>query len=258
MNVKDFIFYLRHAILRYGDHVVKTDSTGSTRVRTAQARIWYLILRGEVRPGDPLRPGVLAKQLEVSPTVIREALSNLAAENLVQADPHRGYRVSQVSKEGLDDLTRVRIEVESLALRWSIQAGSIEWQGEVAGAFARYAATAERAVSDPDFVELVPRAHAQLHHAFVAACGSPRLLSIHGTLFDEAEMYRRWIHIRPDAERDPVQEHRAIADACTARDTDHAVQLIQTHIQFTADLVAVHSHLGESAPDGPDSANALI
>jgi len=198
------------------------------------------ILTGEVPPGAPLRPAALSRALGVSSTVVREALIGLATEHLVQADPHRGFRVRSLSIEDLRDLTRVRIELEAVALRWSIAAGDLGWEGDVVAALHRYEVTVRRAADDTSRADELGRAHQELHASLVAGSPSAHLQSIRDELFSAAELYRRWTRYRRDVQRDVIAEHRALAEACLARDADLAVSLMAEHIQRTAELVETH------------------
>src|ERR1700691_3843127 len=86
-------------------------------------------------PGEPLRIGELCKRLEASQGAVREALSRLTSEGLVEARPQRGFRVMPISAEDLRDLTAARIEIEELCLRHAIEAGDVRWDARLVGAF---------------------------------------------------------------------------------------------------------------------------
>jgi DNA-binding GntR family transcriptional regulator len=73
-------------------------------------------------PGDRLNIEALAVDLNVSPTPIREALTRLAAENLVAFEPYKGYRVrSLLTPSDLADLMHVRRLIELDAVRLASQ-----------------------------------------------------------------------------------------------------------------------------------------
>jgi DNA-binding GntR family transcriptional regulator len=201
------------------------------------AQIRAGVLTGTFAPGSPLRPVALAEAFGVSPTVVRESLVRLATEHIVQSDPHRGYRVRTLSTDDLLDLTRVRVEVECLALRWSIGNGDLVWESELVSAHHVYAATVKSAGTDVDRAEELGAVHGNLHHAMVSACGSAHLLDIRASLFGAAELYRRWTRYRRGLQRDVLAEHRAMVDTCLARDAVTASALMAAHIQRTADLV---------------------
>ncbi|WP_433803159.1 GntR family transcriptional regulator [Actinomycetospora sp. CA-084318] len=73
------------------------------------------ILRGALPPGARLGEVELAERLGVSRTPVREALSRLAAEGLVEVLPHRGARVVSVSADDLDAIFDVRSALEPRA-----------------------------------------------------------------------------------------------------------------------------------------------
>lgn len=77
------------------------------------------IVRGRRVPGTALDETVLAREFAVSRTPIREAIRQLETSGLVQARPHRGAVVCDMSPEMLDDMFAVMAELESLCARWS-------------------------------------------------------------------------------------------------------------------------------------------
>ena len=195
------------------------------------------VLTGTYEPGSPLRPAALAESLGVSPTVVRESLVRLMREHIVQSDPHRGFRVRALSVDDLHDLTRVRVEIECLAVRWSIEKGDLAWESELVSAHHVYAATVKAAGGDVARADELGAAHGGLHEAIVAACASPHLLEMRASLFGAAELYRRWTRYRRGVRRDVLAEHRALVDACLARDVELATSLMASHIERTAELV---------------------
>lgn len=70
-----------------------------------------LIMSGELRPGEFIRLDRVAEDVGVSVTPVREALQALRAEDMVRLEPRRGYIVSQLSRQDLDDLFRVQSEL---------------------------------------------------------------------------------------------------------------------------------------------------
>jgi DNA-binding GntR family transcriptional regulator len=210
-------------------------------------QIMASILTGDFVPGSPLRPVALAESLGVSPTVVREALVRLTAEHIVQSDPHRGFRVRTLSADDLLDLTRVRVELECLALRWSIDRGDLQWESELVSAHHMYAATVRGLGTDVTRADELGAVHGRLHEAMVSACGSPHLLEVRASLFRAAELYRRWTRYRRGVQRDVLAEHQSIVDACLARDVELASALMAEHINRTAALVLSSLEVGEPA-----------
>ena len=101
-----------------------------------QGRLRADILSTRLLPGQKLHIAGLAKQFSVSLAAVREALSRLVADGLVQASDQRGFRVSPVSPADLKDVTQTRVDIEGLALRRSIEHGDRDWLTSVEQSFA--------------------------------------------------------------------------------------------------------------------------
>jgi DNA-binding GntR family transcriptional regulator len=80
------------------------------------------ILDGELQPGDRLVEAEIGRSIGTSRTPVREALHALERENLVSVIPRIGYVVNEMSEKELDDLSEIRLVLETLALRWAMQA----------------------------------------------------------------------------------------------------------------------------------------
>lgn len=70
------------------------------------------IQSGELKPGERLVERTLAAQMGVSHIPIREALSKLAEESLVERTPRRGARVAALSEKDLTELSSLRTVLE--------------------------------------------------------------------------------------------------------------------------------------------------
>jgi DNA-binding GntR family transcriptional regulator len=207
-----------------------------------QARRAYLALRdrilvGALPPLTRLKIVDLAAELDISPGAVREALSQLTTDKLVQAQEQRGFRVAPISLEELDDLTQTRIQIETLALRQSIERGGDVWEADLRAAHrALEAAAGEAVVPDLNGGDGAWR-HAQFHDALVAGCGSASLMRVRAGLYDQAERYRAFALLGAPTRRPVADEHAAIAAAALSRQPDVAVAAMVHHIGLTARLV---------------------
>jgi len=204
-----------------------------------QERLRADILSTRLLPGQKLHIAGLAKQFSVSLAAVREALSRLVADGLVQASDQRGFRVSPVSLADLADVTQTRIDIEGLALRRSIERGDQTWLAAVEAAFEALKAVPYRYPDQPGvhYEEWVVR-HRVFHRALVNACGSPWLLGFRDVLHEQSERYRR-LSIRREVGklRDVEAEHAAIVDATLRRDADAAVAALSQHFTITMEFV---------------------
>jgi DNA-binding GntR family transcriptional regulator len=211
----------------------------------------YEALRGDllacrILPGSRLKIQELCSRLSVSLGAIREALSRLTSEGLVVAEPQRGFRAAPISAADLQDLTMVRVEVESLCLKRAIEIGDVNWESRLVAAFHRLSRTPERAPADPirsndEWAE----AHAAFHLALVEGCDSPWLLRLHSQLYDQSERYRRLSIPLAKQERNVGQEHQRILDATLKRDAKKAVALLTAHLTATTNILLAAKVKGE-------------
>lgn len=203
------------------------------------------IIRGEFDPGSKLRIEYLKNRYEMGATPLREALSRLSVNGFVTAEGQRGFRVSNVSVEDLQDITNLRIELENLALQKSIVNGDDQWVSSVITAFERL--TEVETSDDPDFLQWeVCNRH--FHHTLIAACNSPWLIRFYETLYDQHKRYRNIGRLYRSPARDVHAEHNAIYQAVKARNIEQACMATEKHIRRTADLVT-RILLNEQNPD---------
>jgi DNA-binding GntR family transcriptional regulator len=157
----------------------------------------------------------------------------LGEQGLVVATPQRGFSVLELSVEDLDDLTNVRIQIESMALRNSVAHGGVAWESQVVAAHHRLERTEiylDPAHVNPEWLD----AHRAYHAALVAGGTSKRLRTIAGALRDNAELYRMWSRTwAHDVHRDLAAEHRSIMTAAFSADEEAAATALTQHIART-------------------------
>jgi len=95
-----------------------------TRSLTSAERVLHalreLILGGELIPGARLGEVELADRLGVSRTPVREALSRLAAEGIVEIQPNRGARVATWTVAELEGVFDLRSAIEPLLTAYAV------------------------------------------------------------------------------------------------------------------------------------------
>lgn len=111
------------------------DAEGSARARrlpvrpvgreTVQDRVYRqlreLILNGEVEPGQTITIQSLSDAFQVSAMPVREALRRLMAEQALTVVSGRSVGIPALTRDRLQDLRRVRSEIEPLATCWAAQ-----------------------------------------------------------------------------------------------------------------------------------------
>jgi DNA-binding GntR family transcriptional regulator len=206
---------------------------------TSQAfeRIRNDILLGVLRPSERLKIQALSERYDIGATAVREALSRLVTDGLVESEDQKGFCVSPVSQKDLIDLTETRIAIEGLAIRKAIAHGDLEWEAQVLSSFHRLSRTPPPTTLENHAAWAL--AHRQFHESLIAQCGSPWLLRLCVMLYDKSERYRNLAErsTRPE-ERDTSTEHRALMQAIAMdRNADKAVELMASHFRATTDVI---------------------
>ncbi|MDU0958671.1 MAG: FCD domain-containing protein [Bradyrhizobium sp.] len=212
--------------------------SGDTLSERAAALIERDIVAGVLAPGSRLGIVELAKRYEIGPTPLREGLSRLVSRGLIVGIGQRGFRVAEVSRDDLVDITRMRTVVEKEALRLAMLNGGDPWEASIVAALHQMRRYIQRMQSE--FREGAPefdRLHKAFHTALLSACGSRRLLAAHSDLYDQAYRYRRVMIRSFDDGRGFIREHEALADLVLARDAAAAQARLEAHLRSTVAIV---------------------
>nr|WP_042669318.1 GntR family transcriptional regulator [Methylobacterium sp. B34] len=182
------------------------------------------ILAGTIEPGTVFSVPSLSRSLGISTTPVREALLQLAADDLLQPIRNRGFRVVDPTLDELRNLFEVRVQLEAQAFAKVVRAGAVDvndlmkWADEIA-----------RAVRDRD-VPAYLVADRSFHEALLSRAGNPILTGIVMKLRDKMRLYgirSKAGRTRQDAS---VAEHYRIVDLVTGRVKDDAITLMTDHI----------------------------
>src|SRR4051812_38527758 len=213
-------------------------AAADTLSERAASLLEHDIISGTLAPGARLGIVDLVQRYEIGATPLREGLSRLVSRGLIIGIGQRGFRVANISRDDLLDITRMRTVVEIEALRLAIELGDDAWEAGVLGALHQMRRHIERTADAfregaPDF----DRLHKGFHTALLAACGSQRLLAAHSDLYDQAYRYRRVMMRSFDDGDDFVAVHQRLADRILARDLESSSSMLTQHLLSTLDFV---------------------
>ena len=189
------------------------------------------ILVGTLRAGQVLRQEELAQRFNVSRVPLREALSQLEADGLIEARPRRGFAVASLDPDEIVELFELRTVIEEHAGRIAAQSRTPQDVEDV-----------ERIVDAMDGLDL----HAadfrnkwtllnyEFHNRIIASSRRKRLTKIAATLRSTTEPYVAMeIDLTGDA-TDAGREHREMLEAFRAGDTNGLGELSRAHVEGTA------------------------
>jgi DNA-binding GntR family transcriptional regulator len=198
--------------------------------RSLSDRAYYaireLIVTLELPPGSVVSERELMERLGLGRTPVREALRDLAREQLLEVYPRRGIFVAGIDVGDIADLSEVRLVIESQAARLAAErlndadrAATDELLLEI-----------ERTAGEDDerrLIELDQRIHRHVyrctHNPFLEAT-----LERYYVL-----TLRIWFLALDRVERldDAIREHRELLEAIRDRDADRAEAVMRRHVE---------------------------
>lgn len=186
------------------------------------------IITGEIPPGEKLKVETLKATLDTGASPVREALSLLTSNQLVERRDQRGFRVALASRNQFEEILSLRCKLEDIALRTSVESGSPEWEEKLVLAHHHM----EKSHAEP--LGIFEERHKAYHMALLSGCVSPILLRFCEQLYDLNIRYR-YLAIKSNgyAKRDVAGEHRAILDAAIKGDVELASSQLISHYRNT-------------------------
>jgi DNA-binding GntR family transcriptional regulator len=200
-----------------------------TSAERAVGELREVILRGELPSGARLGEVELAERLGVSRTPVREALSRLAAEGLVQIVPNRGARVATWTVEELEGVFELRalLEPELTALAVP-QATEADADALDALAHEMYDVGCPGPLQDLD--ALVPLNRA-FHDRLIALAGHPQLAGALAGAIHPPIVVRNFHAYDGASLRRSLGHHIEIVAALRAGDAEWARAVMTAHIR---------------------------
>jgi DNA-binding GntR family transcriptional regulator len=208
--------------------MTETAALFATKSDFAYTRVRELILSGELEPGAVINQAILAHQIGISTTPLREALKRLKQQGLVELDAHRDARVTPLDPEEARDLLEVRRALDPLAASLAADRRTKQDVAEMRAALEGLEALA----SNPTVQQLV--AHRRFHAAIYRASHNARLAETLDGLWDTADRYRRHgLQVERSAEEiaTKANEHTLLFEAIVEGDGATAADVMRAHIQ---------------------------
>lgn len=195
------------------------------------------ILSRQIQPGQHLVEQALADQLSVSRISIREAIRRLALDGLVNIIPARGAYVITLTPEDVEEIYRVRVALESIALEKVIQ----NLEESQLSVFAD-TLTAMSTISNEDGRMLAARLDNQFHQILVELSGLPRTYQMWKQISSQIMMVIYTVSRGYPQIEGLHDRHQPFLELIRKRQYLPAQQYLQAHIQEGAQNVLAAMH----------------
>lgn len=184
---------------------------------------------GRLMPGDAVSIDGTARDLEVSPTPVREALARLEHTGLVQRAALKGYRVAPLSSAAeMAQLMEARLVIEPVNTRL---AGEV-MTPETLAALEQSIEDLSTAPRGPSFAEFRDYfdADERFHRLIAENAGNPFLLAAYNALGGQVQRFRLFSGVGITDADSAIAEHRAIFEAFRAGDIEGAAAKMTEHV----------------------------
>lgn len=220
-----------------------------TKQDIVYTQLYDEIVSGSHMPGERLDLNEIAARYGTSRTPVREAMWRLESDGLITVAPHKGFVVSKLPVEEIEELYRIRAVLEGLAAR--LAAGRLSAE-EANLLNARLAEMQTRLDEGQDHA--ITALNLPFHEIIFTAARAPLLHRYISTLYASTARYRGLTTTWPGRAREIVREHRALADAVIAGQTEEAERIARLHQENNArTVIAVAQSLGEAPTASPGS-----
>lgn len=189
------------------------------------ARLRLAIVTGALGPGERISEPLLADQLQVSRSPVREALHRLEEERLVVRLANRRITVWLPTEADVDEIFSLRVMLESLAAERTVQ----QLNDDDFAALEQLVLRQEGLIVNQEYIELI-REDKHFHEYFVKRADHTRLREWWQQIMGQWEVliYRRMHHAPTKVVPSIIPDHRALLEAYHARDLNKVVWLHRT------------------------------
>ncbi|MEM8636450.1 MAG: GntR family transcriptional regulator [Pseudomonadota bacterium] len=210
---------------------VEAAKPSQTLTEDVYMRLRADILSAVLIPGTKLKVTEISRRYDTGASPVREALSRLSSEDLVEKTENRGFRVAPISERQFAEIADLRCLLEAEALRRALDQADREWEDRLTVAFFRLDREAQ---SSSEWEHL----HRSFHLTLLDCAGSTLLMRHIEDLYDQAVRYRNLSRHTTGVDRDVTAEHRTIFEASLDRNSEVAVNALLKHYKTTLESLA--------------------
>ena len=199
-------------------------SRPATTAQQVLESLRHRLVSGMLRPGQRVTQEDVAVSLGVSVAPVREALRVLEQEGQLVYRPRRGYFVTELRIEDLEEIYELRRVLEERLARLALPELDDETLTRVRSA----AEECELAGESAD-VALELAANRRFHFGLLECADQPHTMRMIRLLWDSTEPYRAIYYNAAAERRRAANAHKRILAAVASRDADRLVAELDAH-----------------------------
>lgn len=201
--------------------------SGGTRRQFVYSYLYEKIIDLSLKPGTPISESEIGAHLNVSRTPIREALMQLAKEDLIEIKPQIGTFVSLIDPKNIEESRFMRKAVELAVIREATEKLTPETMYKLEKCMTMQE-LALREENSKDFLEFDD----EFHELIFKGLDMDRIWQGIDQMNGQYKRVRmlRLVMTEPTEWASVLSEHRAIYDALKSKDVEAAVEVTKEHI----------------------------
>jgi len=192
--------------------------------------VFASLIDGELEAGANISIDGLARELDVSPTPVREALARLEATGMVRRVALKGYRVAPVATtEELAELMDARLVIEPVTTERTCE----RLTPQIYAALEQTIEDLRHAPRGASFVNFREywEADQRFHRLIAEHCGNQFIFSAFTALGAQNQRFRLFSELGVTDAELAIAEHSAVLEAFAAGDPLRARQAMCTHLE---------------------------
>lgn len=191
----------------------------------------HAIITGLLEPGSAIREDMVAKDLGVSRTPVREAVRKLESEGLVNMHPAKGLTVTTFTRQQLIDIYYIREALEGMAARLAAQNASA-----IDLSILRQVVHDMEQANEGAELEQLQELTSRFHLHFCEMARNDRLFVMIKDLQDQIRRFTPSTLQHPGRREEAMTEHLALLKAVEERDADNAEKIMRQHRRRTLEV----------------------
>ena len=197
----------------------------------AYAIIKEAILSLTFKPGARLKETALASELGISKTPVREALTRLEHEGLIQTSRFRGAIVAPIDERDVEEIIEIRELLEGAA----VKRAALNFSSDDLQLTEALLKKMREAYKTGD-IEAYVKPSGDFHNAFINKYGNKRMISTLRSFDDHLERIRQTAIHTKESIPSFIEDYQKIFDAWKSRNPDDAESALLTHLKRVKDF----------------------
>jgi DNA-binding GntR family transcriptional regulator len=188
------------------------------------------IVEGDLADGAALRQDEIAKMFNTSRIPVREALTRLEEQGLVENRRYKGAVVAGITLDVVDEIFRYRMMLEGTVIKAAVTLMTDQVLDEARACCTKFATSTN--ASEWGML------NRQFHCTLYEASGLTYHMSMINMTLDRMDRYLRAQLSLTNGMKRAIQEHDQIFDACAKRDAELAASLTMEHVDGARESLA--------------------